>query len=199
MQSATFTLADLPEDAFWRAVSSYLTPGYDAREIAIVYFPDTSEMHWLAGAGPFPGGDTVGGIQTHGEKVRYWVDPNQVSDAWNLAAALSQLGVILELFPCASLEWEPRDAEGEMGALFTAAMQGLRAGKAGVKGKGANVPGDKASEIAARRNTILERWEHRPPGTTKEKFKRDTASDLAVSESTVRDDLRYWADEGKIK
>jgi len=194
MLSVTFTPADLPEDDFWRAVGAYLTPGYDAREIAIVYFPDAGEMHWLAGAGPFPGGDTVGGIQPHGGKVRYWIDPERVGDVWRLAAALSQLGVILELFPCAFLEWEPNDADGEMGALFAATMQRLRA-KHGAQWIGANPPiesGEAARDDGpapvntrkAERQRMVK--EYRQRGMTIENI----AETLYAGESTIKADLK---------
>lgn len=200
MLSVTFTPADLPEDDFWRAVGAYLTPGYDAREIAIVYFPDAGEMHWLAGAGPFPGGDTVGGIQPHEGKVRYWIDPERIRDAWRLAAALSQVGVILELFPCAALEWEPSDAEGEIGALFTATMQKLRtkhdtALRRDVQGIGANPPiegneparDDDASPVSARKAERQRKVkEYRQRGM----LIKDIAMSLYAGESTIKADLK---------
>ena len=199
--SASFIL-NTPRDAFRQWADGALQPLMHSREIRLyeTLSHGVADLHWTTEE------DASWWIETYElgperTEVTAWFDPR--IDRWDLSlwTFILALDVIFTRFQdaCLTLEWQPNDTDSETGAIFTGAMQRLRAGKAGVKGKGANVPGDKASEIAARRNTILERWEHRPPDTTKEKFKRDTASDLAVSESTVRDDLRYWEDEGKIK
>lgn len=199
--SASFIL-NTPRDAFRQWADGALQPSMHSREIRLyeTLSHGVADLHWTTEE------DASWWIETYElgperTEVTAWFDPR--IDRWDLSlwTFILALDVIFTRFQdaCFTLEWQPNDTASEIGAIFTGAMQRLRAGKAGVKGKGAKVPGNKASEIAARRHTILERWEHRSPGTTKEKFKRDTASDLAVSESTVRDDLRYWEDEGKIK
>ncbi len=59
--------------------------------------------------------------------------------------------------------------------------------------------GDKESAIAERRRKVVQLWSQREKGESKEAFKRRVAVSLAVSESTIRDDLRYLENQGKIE
>lgn len=200
--SASFIL-NTPRDAFRQWADGALLPLIHSREISLAetLSPVVAALRWTTDdEAPLWGIETykLGPERT---EVTAWLDPCIARPELSLWPLVLALDVIFTRFQdaCLTLEWQPNDTASEIGAIFTGAMQRLRAGKAGVKGKGATVPGDRASEIAARRHTILERWEHRSPDTTIEKFKRDMASALAVSESTVRDDLRYWKDRGDIK
>jgi hypothetical protein len=201
MLSASFIL-DASQDGFMQWVYGALLPLIHSREISLAetLSPVVAALRWTTDdEAPLWGIETykLGPERT---EVMAWLDPCIARPELSLWPLVLALDVIFTRFPeaCPTLEWQPND-NSEMGAIFTGAMQRLRAGKAGVKEKDATVPGDKASEIAARRHTVLDRWEQRAAGTTQEKFKRDTANYLAVSESTIRDDLAYWKDRGDIK
>ena len=58
---------------------------------------------------------------------------------------------------------------------------------------------DRQSDIAGRRQTVKDRWEARKPGSTTEAFKREAAADLTVSESTIRDDLKFLKEAKQIE
>ena len=60
-------------------------------------------------------------------------------------------------------------------------------------------PLDRQSEIAGRRQTVKDQWQAREPGSTTEAFKRKVAYELAVSESTIRDDLKFLKEAKQIE
>ncbi len=205
-----FTL-DIPEDTFWRWASEDLVPSVQKREF-VQFGSNTPGMADLY-MGPCDDA-SLWGIETYElspqrTKVVVWFDqrvPRWDLSLWPLMLALD---VIFTYYPEAphNLDWQYDYPDSEAGDIFNAALHRLKRGEAGTlpaqqaetaRGDGP-VADDKESEIAQRRRNVLDLWQQRTLGTTKEKFKRDTANFLAVSESTIRDDLRFWTTEGKIE
>lgn len=133
--SASFIL-NTPRDAFRQWADGALQPLMHSREIRLyeTLSHGVADLHWTTEE------DASWWIETYElgperTEVTAWFDPR--IDRWDLSlwTFILALDVIFTRFQdaCLTLEWQPNDTDSETGAIFTGAMQRLRAGNAGAQ------------------------------------------------------------------